>query len=55
MAKDKNVRRLIKLQSTESPHCYYTEKNHRNITEKVELKKYDPNVRKHVLYKEGKM
>ena len=55
MAKDKNVRGLIKLQSTESKHCYYTEKNRRNVTEKMEVRKYDPTLRKHVLYKEGKM
>ncbi|HQR41374.1 MAG TPA: 50S ribosomal protein L33 [Gemmatales bacterium] len=55
MAKDKNVRGIIKLQSSESKHCYYTEKNRRNVADKLELKKYDPTLRKHVLYKEGKM
>ncbi len=55
MAKDKNVRGIIKLQSTESNHSYYTEKNLRNVTEKLEVRKYDPTLRKHVLYKEGKM
>lgn len=44
----------VKLKSTESPHCYYTEKNKRNTTERLELKKYDPVVRKHVTYKEAK-
>lgn len=42
----------VRLQSTESKHCYYTEKNRRNMPNKMELKKYDPVVRKHVLYKE---
>lgn len=55
MAKDKNVRGIIKLQSSESNHCYYTEKNRRNVTEKLEVRKYDPTLRKHVMYKEGKM
>jgi len=44
----------IKLKSTESPHQYHTTKNKRNTTERLQLKKYDPVVRKHVLYKEEK-
>jgi large subunit ribosomal protein L33 len=55
MAKNKDIRGVVKLQSTESSHCYYTQKNRRNVTEKLELKKYDPTLRKHVLYKEAKM
>ena len=55
MAKNKDIRGVVKLQSTESSHCYYTQKNRRNVTEKLELKKYDPTLRKHVLYKEGKL
>lgn len=42
----------VRLQSTESKHCYYTEKNRRNMPNKMEIKKYDPVIRKHVLYKE---
>lgn len=53
MAKPGN-RVLVKLKSTESPHRYYTKKNKRNTTERLELKKYDPVVRKHVVYKEEK-
>ena len=34
---------------------YYTTKNKRTQTAKVELKKYDPKVRKHVVFKEAKM
>jgi large subunit ribosomal protein L33 len=53
MAKSKaGVIQKIRLKSTESKHCYYTVKNRRNSTEKFEMKKYDPVVRKHVLYKE---
>jgi large subunit ribosomal protein L33 len=33
---------------------YYTEKNRRNTTTRLELRKYDPIVRKHVIYKETK-
>ena len=44
----------IKLKSTESSHCYYTTKNKANTPQRLEFKKYDPMVRKHVLYREGK-
>ncbi|MEM4658879.1 MAG: 50S ribosomal protein L33 [Candidatus Methanosuratincola sp.] len=44
----------IKLKSTESPHVYHTTKNKRNTTDRLQLKKYDPIVRRHVLYKEEK-
>ena len=54
MAKPATV--LIKLVSSADPgHYYVTKKNPRTQTEKLELKKYDPVVRKHVLYKEGKI
>ncbi len=48
------ARTTIKLRSTESQHFYSTQKNKRNTTERIKLKKYDPVVRKHVLYKEEK-
>jgi large subunit ribosomal protein L33 len=34
---------------------YYTTKNKRTQTAKLQFKKYDPVVRKHVLFKEAKM
>ncbi|MCH7936105.1 MAG: 50S ribosomal protein L33, partial [Proteobacteria bacterium] len=34
---------------------YVTKKNPRNLTEKMEMRKYDPVVRKHVLFKEAKI
>ena len=34
---------------------YVTKKNPRNSTEKMEFRKYDPVVRKHVLFKESKI
>jgi large subunit ribosomal protein L33 len=53
MAK-KGKRQLVKLKSSESGHMYYTEKNRDNTKNRMELMKYDPLVRKHVLYKETK-
>jgi large subunit ribosomal protein L33 len=53
MAKKGN-RTLVKMRSTESGHMYYTEKNRRNDTGRLELKKYDPLVRRHVVYREAK-
>lgn len=52
MAKKKGVRTVIKLRSTESHHVYYTMKNRRNDPNRLELRKYDPTLRKHVLYRE---
>ena len=51
MAK-KGKRDQVKLQSTESSHFYYTTKNKQNTPDRMQLKKYDPTLRKHVLYKE---
>ncbi len=36
-------------------HFYTTDKNKRSTPDKLEMKKYDPVVRKHVMYKEGKI
>ena len=50
------MRDKIKLVSTaETGHYYTTTKNKRTMTEKMEIKKYDPVVRKHVVYKEAKI
>jgi large subunit ribosomal protein L33 len=48
------ARVTVKLRSTESDHFYSMKKNKRNTTDRLELKKYDPVVRKHVKYKEEK-
>lgn len=54
MAKSNTV--LIKLVSSADTGFYYvTKKNPRSKTEKLELKKYDPVARKHVLFKEAKI
>lgn len=49
------MREKIKLISTESSHFYTTMKNKRNTPDKLRRKKYDPIVRKHVMYEEGKI
>ncbi|MCZ6603662.1 MAG: 50S ribosomal protein L33 [Alphaproteobacteria bacterium] len=46
----------IKMVSTaDTGYFYVTKKNPRNQTEKLEMRKYDPRARKHVLFKEEKM
>jgi large subunit ribosomal protein L33 len=50
----KSKRVNIKLKSSESPHIYYTSKNKQKHPGRLELNKYDPVVRKHVLYKESR-
>lgn len=46
----------IKLLSTaDTGHFYTTDKNKKNTPGKMEMKKYDPVVRKHVIYKEAKI
>jgi large subunit ribosomal protein L33 len=50
------MRDKIKLLSTAGTgHYYTTTKNKRNMPEKMEIKKFDPVVRKHVIYKETKI
>jgi large subunit ribosomal protein L33 len=52
----KAIREKIKLVSSAGTgHFYTTTKNKRTMTDKLELKKYDPVVRKHVVYKEAKI
>lgn len=50
----KTSREKIKLKSTESSDCYWTVKNKKNTTDRLELKKYDRKLRKHVIFKEAK-
>ncbi len=50
------MRDKIKLVSSAGTgHFYTTTKNKRTHPEKMEIKKFDPVVRKHVIYKEGKI
>ncbi len=52
MASSKRVQ--VKLRSTESHFTYYTTKNPRAMPQRMEKRKYDPYVRRHVLFKESK-
>ncbi len=54
MAKKKGARVVIRMLSTESGHLYVTMKNRRNDTGRLELRKYDPILRRHVIYREKK-
>ncbi|MBS1221390.1 MAG: ribosomal protein [Proteobacteria bacterium] len=50
------MRDKIKLVSTAGTgHFYTTTKNKRTTPEKLEMKKFDPVIRKHVPYKEAKI
>ncbi len=52
----KSAREKIRLVSSAGTgHFYTTSKNKRNMPEKMEIKKFDPKVRKHVMYKEAKI
>jgi len=54
MAKPASIK--IRLNSTADTGFFYvTKKNARTMTEKMTVKKYDPVVRKHVEFKEGKI
>lgn len=55
MAKKKQGNRIqVKLKSSESPYIYYTTKNKTNTPDRLELRKYDPVVKKHVTFKESR-
>lgn len=50
------MREKIRLVSTAGTGYFYTTtKNRRNTPDKLELKKYDPVVRKHVVFREAKI
>ncbi len=52
----KPVTQKIKLVSSAGTGFYYvTKKNPRTLTEKLVLNKYDPVIKKHVEFKEGKI
>jgi len=51
-----SARDKIKLVSSAGTgHFYTTNKQKKNTPHKLEFKKYDPVVRKHVIYKEAKI
>ena len=50
------MRDKIKLVSSAGTgHFYTTTKNKKNQPGKMEIKKFDPTIRKHVMYKEAKI
>jgi large subunit ribosomal protein L33 len=52
----KAIREKVKLVSTaDTGYFYTTTKNKRTTPEKLEMMKFDPKVRKHVLFKEAKI
>ena len=50
MAQDK----LIKLVNKETGTTYHTRKNKKKVARKIELKKFDRKLRKHVTFKEAR-
>lgn len=52
----KSAREKIRLVSSAGTgHFYTTDKNKKNMPGKMEIKKFDPVIRKHVTYKEAKI
>jgi large subunit ribosomal protein L33 len=50
------MREKIKLESSAGTgHFYTTTKNKRTKPDKLQMMKYDPKARKHVMYKETKL
>ena len=50
------MREKVRMNSSAGTgHFYTTDKNTRTTPDKLEMKKYDPVARKHVMYKEGKI
>jgi large subunit ribosomal protein L33 len=50
-----NVVQIKLVSSADTGYFYVTKKNARNQTNKLELKKYDPVARKHVVFREAKI
>jgi large subunit ribosomal protein L33 len=53
MASKRDKIRLVSSAGT--GHFYTTDKNKKTTPDKMEIRKYDPVVRKHVAYKEAKI
>ena len=54
--KSKGAREKVKLESSAGTGFFYTtQKNRQNSPDKLELIKYDPKARKHVVFKETKL
>jgi large subunit ribosomal protein L33 len=50
-----SVRVKVKMQSSESHYFITTTKNPRTTTNKLAFKRYDPVIRKHVIFNEKKV
>ncbi|MBV8456038.1 MAG: 50S ribosomal protein L33 [Acetobacteraceae bacterium] len=50
-----NVVQIKLVSSADTGYFYVTKKNARNQMNKLELKKYDPVARKHVVFREAKI
>lgn len=55
MAKSSPREKIRLVSSADTGHFYTTTKNKRNNPEKLEIRKFDPVVRKYVTYKEAKI
>ncbi|WOJ98692.1 50S ribosomal protein L33 [Congregibacter brevis] len=56
MGRGSIMREKVRMNSSAGTgHFYTTDKNKRTTPDKLEMKKYDPVARKHVMYKEGKI
>ncbi len=53
MAKSKRI--IIKLISSKSSYFYTTTKNKINTVKKINIKKYDPLIKKHIIFNEKKI
>jgi large subunit ribosomal protein L33 len=45
---------LIQIRNKSTGEVYWTRKNKKGVQRKIELKKFDKKLRKHVLFKESK-
>ena len=45
---------VIKMKSSKSDYVYFTRKNRKKVERKIKLNKFDPIVRKHVVFNEVK-
>ena len=55
MARKKDVEKIKLVSTADTGYFYTTTKNKRTTPDKIEIKKYDPKARKHVIYKETKI
>ena len=55
MARKKEVEKIKLVSTADTGYFYTTTKNRKSTPDKFEFKKYDPVVRKHVVFKEAKI